>query len=165
MNSCSSTPLILRVLPHDLALYGDDSIAGFNLQLRDANCCRFISLCRCLSVGLLGAVCLRTQEPELSRPSRCGIPMDKFGCPCCLGHLPAVVYRSGSQGRFFTLVKVALSYPVYFFAAVRGRRVPHPFRVINPTDPQLRVRQWESTVALPCIICGLKDVGAGRKSN
>ena len=72
---------------------------------------------------------------ELSRPSRCWIPMDKSGCPCCLSRLPAVVCRSGSQRRFFTLVTVALSYPAYFLAAVRGRRVPHLFRVINPTDP------------------------------
>ena len=36
---------------------------------------------------------------------------------------------------FFTLMMVALSYPVYFFAVVKSRRVPHPFPVINPTDP------------------------------
>ena len=85
--------------------------------------------------GFSALFAFRMREPELSRPSRCWIPMDKSGCPCCLSRLPAVVCRSGSLRRFFTLVTVALSYPAYFLAAVRGRRVPHLFRVINPTDP------------------------------
>ncbi len=36
---------------------------------------------------------------------------------------------------FFTLVLVALSYPVYFFAVAKGKRSPREVVVIDPTDP------------------------------
>jgi APA family basic amino acid/polyamine antiporter len=86
--------------------------------------------------GFSALFALRMREPKLSRPFKMwGYPWTNLGVLVASVIFLLLSVVADPKDAFFTLVTVALSYPVYFFAAVRGRRVRHPFRVINPTDP------------------------------
>jgi basic amino acid/polyamine antiporter, APA family len=86
--------------------------------------------------GFSALFALRMREPGLSRPFKMwGYPWTNLGVLVASAVFLLMSVVADPKDAFFTLMMVALSYPVYLFAVVKSRRVPHPFPVINPTDP------------------------------
>jgi APA family basic amino acid/polyamine antiporter len=86
--------------------------------------------------GFSALFALRMREPERSRPFKMwGYPWTNLGVLVASAIFLVLSVVADPKDAFFTLVMVALSYPVYFFAVVRNRRVPHPVPAISPTDP------------------------------
>jgi APA family basic amino acid/polyamine antiporter len=86
--------------------------------------------------GFSALFALRMREPERSRPFKMwGYPWTNLGVLVASAIFLVLSVVADPKDAFFTLVMVALSYPVYFFAVVRNRRVPRPVPAISPTDP------------------------------
>jgi APA family basic amino acid/polyamine antiporter len=85
--------------------------------------------------GFSALFALRMREPELSRPFKMwGYPWTNLGVFVASAIFLLLSVVADPKDAFFTLVMVALSYPVYFFAVMRSRQGPHHVASINPTD-------------------------------
>jgi basic amino acid/polyamine antiporter, APA family len=75
--------------------------------------------------GFAALFALRVQEPELARPFKMwGYPWSNLGVFLASATFLVLTVVADPKDAFFTLVMIALSYPVYFFAVAKGRRLP-----------------------------------------
>ncbi len=86
--------------------------------------------------GFTALFVLRVREPELSRPFKMwGYPWTNAGVLLASATFLVLSVVADPKDAFFTLVMIALSYPVYFFAVVKNKRLPQRMTAINPMDP------------------------------
>ncbi len=85
--------------------------------------------------GFASLFVLRVREPELARPFRMwGYPWTNVGVFVASAAFLVLSVVADPKDAFFTLVMIALSYPVYFFAVAKGK-ARREVVVIDPTDP------------------------------
>jgi APA family basic amino acid/polyamine antiporter len=86
--------------------------------------------------GFTALFVLRSREPELPRPFKMwGYPWTNVGVFLASVTFLALTVVADPKDAFFTLILIALSYPAYFFAIVKGKQVARQVAAINPTDP------------------------------
>jgi APA family basic amino acid/polyamine antiporter len=86
--------------------------------------------------GFAALFVLRVREPGLARPFRMwGYPWTNVGVFAASALFLVLSVIADPKDAFFTLVMIALSYPVYFFAVAKGKTSQHEVVVIDPTDP------------------------------
>ncbi len=85
--------------------------------------------------GFAALFALRVREPELVRPFRMwGYPWTNVGVFVASAAFLLSSVIADPKDAFFTLMLIAVCYPVYFFT-VRRKTVPREAVAINPTDP------------------------------
>lgn len=85
--------------------------------------------------GFAALFVLRSREPELPRPFKMwGYPWTNLGVFLASATFLVLSVIADPKDAFFTLVMIALSYPVYFFAVAKNEHLPQQVTPINPTD-------------------------------
>jgi basic amino acid/polyamine antiporter, APA family len=74
--------------------------------------------------GFAALFALRVREPELARPFKMwGYPWSNLGVFLASATFLVLTVVADPKDAFFTLVMIALSYPVYFFAVAKSKRL------------------------------------------
>jgi len=85
--------------------------------------------------GFAALFVLRVREPKLARPFRMwGYPWTNVGVFVASAAFLVLSVVADPKNAFFTLVLVALSYPVYFVTVAKNKEAPAEVAVIEPTD-------------------------------
>ena len=75
--------------------------------------------------GFAALFALRVREPELARPFKMwGYPWTNLGVFLASATFLVLTVVADPKDAFFTLVMIAISYPVYFFAVAKSKRLP-----------------------------------------
>jgi basic amino acid/polyamine antiporter, APA family len=79
--------------------------------------------------GFAALFVLRVREPELARPFRMwGYPLTNVGIFMASAAFLVLSVVADPKDAFFTLVLIALSYPVYFFTVAKSKELPGGLR-------------------------------------
>ena len=85
--------------------------------------------------GFAALFVLRVREPELARPFRMwGYPWTNVGVFVASAAFLVLSVVADPKDALFTLMLIALSYPVYFFTVAKSKELPGEVAVTDPRD-------------------------------